>query len=88
MVEHNGATIAIVLGVVLGTMMRMYMGGPVNKAAYTFGTGLIASGVYTLWLLLWLLVWYRRLVWQFATFLARNKFIFQANVMQVKPLLF
>src|SRR5699024_11511604 len=27
-------------------MMAIDMGGPVNKAAYLFGTGLIASGVY------------------------------------------
>lgn len=37
---------AIFLGIVLGLMMSIDMGGPVNKAAYLFGTGLIASGVY------------------------------------------
>lgn len=37
---------AIFLGIVLGLMMAIDMGGPVNKAAYLFGTGLIASGVY------------------------------------------
>jgi len=37
---------AIFLGVILGLMMAIDMGGPVNKAAYLFGTGLIASGVY------------------------------------------
>ncbi|MEN2768442.1 PTS fructose transporter subunit IIABC [Ornithinibacillus xuwenensis] len=37
---------AIFLGIVLGLMMSFDMGGPVNKAAYLFGTGLIASGVY------------------------------------------
>jgi len=36
---------AIVLGLVIGLMMAFDMGGPVNKAAYTFGVGLIASGV-------------------------------------------
>lgn len=42
-----GQTNAIILGVIIGTMMCADMGGPINKAAYTFGTGLIASQVYT-----------------------------------------
>ncbi len=37
---------AILLGIILGLMMAFDMGGPVNKAAYVFGTGLLASGVY------------------------------------------
>lgn len=37
---------AIVLGAVIGMMMAFDMGGPVNKAAYTFATGLIASQLY------------------------------------------
>jgi PTS system fructose-specific IIC component len=37
---------AIVLGLLLGSMMAFDMGGPVNKAAYAFATGLIASEVY------------------------------------------
>jgi fructose PTS system EIIBC or EIIC component len=37
---------AILLGIVLGLMMSFDMGGPVNKAAYVFGTGLLANGVY------------------------------------------
>ncbi len=37
---------AVMLGIVLGLMMAIDMGGPINKAAYLFGTGLIASGVY------------------------------------------
>jgi fructose PTS system EIIBC or EIIC component len=37
---------AVLLGIVLGLMMSFDMGGPVNKAAYVFGTGLLASGVY------------------------------------------
>ena len=35
------------LGLVLGLMMAFDMGGPVNKAAYTFAVGLLASNVYT-----------------------------------------
>jgi PTS system fructose-specific IIC component len=38
---------AILLGLLLGGMMAVDMGGPINKAAYTFSTGLIASHVYT-----------------------------------------
>ena len=38
---------AILLGILLGGMMAFDMGGPINKAAYTFATGLIASQVYT-----------------------------------------
>ncbi|HHW39240.1 MAG TPA: PTS transporter subunit EIIA [Bacillales bacterium] len=37
---------AVLLGILLGLMMAFDMGGPVNKAAYVFGTGLIANGVY------------------------------------------
>lgn len=38
---------AVVLGLILGSMMAFDMGGPVNKAAYAFSVGLIASQVYT-----------------------------------------
>jgi PTS system fructose-specific IIC component len=38
---------AIVLGMILGGMMAFDMGGPVNKSAYTFAVGLLASQVYT-----------------------------------------
>ena len=38
---------AIVLGLLIGAMMAFDMGGPINKAAYAFSTGLIASNVYT-----------------------------------------
>ncbi|HEX6864871.1 MAG TPA: fructose-specific PTS transporter subunit EIIC [Thermoanaerobaculia bacterium] len=39
-------TSAVVLGVLLGAMVAFDMGGPVNKAAYTFAVGLLASKVY------------------------------------------
>lgn len=38
-------TNAVLLGLVLGLMMAFDMGGPVNKVAYTFAVGLLASGV-------------------------------------------
>lgn len=43
----NGAN-AVVLGVLLGGMMAIDMGGPVNKAAYVFGTASIAAGNYNI----------------------------------------
>ena len=36
----------ILLGALLGGMMAIDLGGPINKAAYTFGTGMLASGQY------------------------------------------
>ena len=36
----------IILGIVMGGMMAIDMGGPINKAAYVTGTGLLASGQY------------------------------------------
>ena len=36
----------VLLGAILGGMMAIVLGGPVNKAAYTFGTGMLASGQY------------------------------------------
>ena len=38
---------AVLLGLILGGMMAFDMGGPVNKAAYAFSVGLVASQVYT-----------------------------------------
>lgn len=43
----NGAS-AVVLGLLLGGMMSVDMGGPVNKAAYVFGTASIAAGNYNI----------------------------------------
>jgi PTS system fructose-specific IIC component len=40
-------TNAIILGLILGLMMAFDMGGPVNKAAYAFGTGTLATGAGT-----------------------------------------
>lgn len=43
----NGAS-AILLGALLAGMMSVDMGGPVNKAAYVFGTASIAAGNYNI----------------------------------------
>ncbi|MFW6678179.1 PTS fructose transporter subunit IIABC [Lacrimispora sp. AGF001] len=39
-----GGTSKIILGAVVGGMMSVDMGGPVNKAAYVFGTAQLAEG--------------------------------------------
>ncbi len=41
--EMSGAN-AVVLGLIIGLMMSFDMGGPVNKAAYAFGTGTLVAG--------------------------------------------
>jgi PTS system fructose-specific IIC component len=41
-----GGSSKIILGFVLGGMMAIDMGGPFNKAAYVFGTGMLAEGQY------------------------------------------
>ena len=38
----------VLLGVLLGGMMSVDMGGPINKAAYVFGTASIAAGNYNI----------------------------------------
>ncbi|MCQ2010738.1 fructose-specific PTS transporter subunit EIIC [Sporolactobacillus sp. STSJ-5] len=42
--SHLGTGNAILLGLVLGGMQAVDMGGPINKAAYTFAIGVFASG--------------------------------------------
>lgn len=44
--SNLGTGNAILLGAILGLMMAIDMGGPINKAAYVFGTGLLASNVF------------------------------------------
>ncbi|MCQ2994557.1 PTS fructose-like transporter subunit IIB [Pseudomonas quasicaspiana] len=41
-----GTTNAILLGVLLGAMMCVDLGGPINKASYAFSVGLLASQSY------------------------------------------
>ena len=41
-----GTANKVLLGAILGGMMAIDLGGPVNKAAYTFGTGMLASGQF------------------------------------------
>lgn len=44
--ESMGTANKILLGAILGGMMAIDLGGPINKAAYTFGTGMLASGQF------------------------------------------
>lgn len=44
--EGLSGTNAVLLGLILGAMMAVDMGGPVNKAAYTFAVGLLATNIY------------------------------------------
>ncbi|MCC8168144.1 MAG: fructose-specific PTS transporter subunit EIIC [Clostridiales bacterium] len=39
----NDMGLITVLGLILGAMMAIDMGGPINKAAYVFGTGMLAT---------------------------------------------
>jgi len=44
--NNMGSANAVLLGIILGGMMCFDLGGPVNKTAYTFGVGLLASQTY------------------------------------------
>ena len=44
--DGMGTTNALLLGVLLGGMMCVDLGGPINKAAYAFSVGLLASQSY------------------------------------------
>ena len=46
LLNSMGSSSKIILGLVLGGMMAIDMGGPINKAAYVFGTMAIAQGNY------------------------------------------
>lgn len=45
--QSLGTGNAVLLGLILGGMMAVDMGGPINKAAYTFGIAMIAEGFLT-----------------------------------------
>ncbi|VFS59138.1 EIIABC-Fru [Raoultella planticola] len=44
--QTMGTANAVLLGAILGAMMCTDMGGPVNKAAYAFGVGLLSTQTY------------------------------------------
>lgn len=45
--ESLGGTNQVLVGLILGAMMAFDLGGPVNKAAYTFGIAMLDAGNYT-----------------------------------------
>ena len=69
-----GQTNAVILGLILGAMMCVDMGGPVNKAAYTFGVGLIASQQYVPMAAVMAAGMVSPIGMAIASFLARSKF--------------
>jgi len=44
LLNSMGTTNLVLLGAIVGGMMSVDMGGPVNKAAYVFGTAMLAEG--------------------------------------------
>ncbi|MDW2797908.1 fructose-specific PTS transporter subunit EIIC, partial [Clostridium boliviensis] len=44
--QSLGTANAALMGLLLGAMMAFDMGGPVNKAAYAFGVGLLGNEIY------------------------------------------
>lgn len=72
--KSMGEVNAIVLGVILGAMMCTDMGGPVNKAAYTFSVGMLASNVNTPMAAAMAAGMVPPIGMAIATWIARNKF--------------
>lgn len=72
--NNMGSANAVLLGVVLGAMMCFDLGGPINKAAYTFGVGLLASQTYAPMAAIMAAGMVPALGMGLATFLARDKF--------------
>ncbi|MEZ8987668.1 PTS fructose transporter subunit IIBC [Vibrio breoganii] len=69
-----GAGNAVMLGILLGAMMCFDLGGPVNKAAYAFGVGLLASQQYAPMAAIMAAGMVPALGMGLATFLAKSKF--------------
>lgn len=70
-----GTTNAVILGAILGAMMCTDMGGPVNKAAYAFGVGLLSSQTYAPMAAIMAAGMVPPLAMGVATLLARHKFV-------------
>ncbi|MEW7866994.1 PTS fructose transporter subunit IIBC [Aeromonas diversa] len=73
--NNMGSANAVLLGVIIGAMMCFDMGGPVNKAAYAFGVGLLASKTYAPMAAVMAAGMVPALGMGIATFLASKKFI-------------
>jgi len=72
---NMGSANAVLLGTLLGAMMCFDLGGPVNKTAYTFGVGLLASQTYAPMAAIMAAGMVPALGMGLATFLAKSKFI-------------
>ena len=72
--NNMGSDSAVLLGVLLGAMMCFDLGGPVNKAAYAFGVGLLASQTYAPMAAIMAAGMVPALGMGLATFVAKSKF--------------
>lgn len=72
---NNMSTVnAAILGLILGAMMAVDMGGPVNKAAYAFAVGLLGSNAFEPMAAVMAAGMTPPLGIALATFIAKNKF--------------
>ena len=69
-----GGSSKIILGMLLGGMITVDMGGPINKAAYVFGTASIASGNYDIMAAVMIGGMVPPLAIALATFFFKNRF--------------
>lgn len=74
LLNSMGGSSKVVLGIVLGGMMAADMGGPINKAAYVFGTASIASGNYDIMAAVMIGGMVPPLAIALATFFFKNRF--------------
>ncbi|MDB6146111.1 MAG: fructose transporter subunit [Pseudomonas sp.] len=72
--DSMGTTNAILLGVLLGAMMCVDLGGPINKASYAFSVGLLASQSYAPMAAAMAAGMVPPIGMGIASFIARNKF--------------
>lgn len=72
--QTMGTANAVILGAILGAMMCTDMGGPVNKAAYAFGVGLLSTQTYGPMAAIMAAGMVPPLAMGLATFVARRKF--------------
>lgn len=72
--QTMGTANAVLLGAILGGMMCTDMGGPVNKAAYAFGVGLLSTQTYAPMAAIMAAGMVPPLAMGLATMVARNKF--------------
>lgn len=74
LLNSMGGSSKVVLGLILGGMMAADMGGPINKAAYVFGTASIASGNYDIMAAVMIGGMVPPLAIALATFFFKNRF--------------